>query len=83
MGSVKWQASPINSNELDYLEFALGEFLPVESDARAKLTNQFDMIRAIMNKPGSFYAYNHRLGDIDFFIVDPIGNRVIIINHNT
>lgn len=85
----KWDKTPLNQDEQKFLDFALSEFTPDDTDKAKKIQDTFDYIEKIMNEPGHYYAYNYYMhsndyiGDIDFFIISPTDKKLIVINHNT
>lgn len=84
----KWNATPINSKETIYLNFALTKY-PSNVENQNKLQNIFNYIREAVNKEGSFYSYNVKqhstdwIGNIDFYFLSPKDKKLIKINHNT
>lgn len=84
----KWQTTPIKENETIFLDFATDEAIYNDLIENKKLQEIFNEIKVALSNEGSFYAYNFNmpgttLKDIDLYIIIPLKNKIIIINHNT
>lgn len=85
----KWKKGPMDSNEIEYLNFALDEELPIEKEYSKNLRAWFSLIRESMKSSDCLYSYNYLkhdenyIGNIDFYIILPKLRLLITINHNT
>ena len=87
-----WRQGPLDPQFQEQLDFALTQYY---GEPESGLTAQFEAIRQAISKQGGYYAFvyntqeqypndpDSRTGNIDFFVVDLIGNRLYSINHNT
>lgn len=80
-----WHEAPFDTKFEAYLDFALSRY---DADRAPGLAGQFEAIRLSLQRQGTYYAFFHHFagdypGDIDLFIVDLVGGRVYLINHNT
>ncbi|WP_339135907.1 MAG: hypothetical protein WGN25_19200 [Candidatus Electrothrix sp. GW3-4] len=80
-----WHEAPADANFSKYLDFALSRY---DAESAADLTIYFRAIRKALARKQTYYAffvYDHEEypGNIDLFIVDILGNRLYLINHNT
>lgn len=74
-----------------HLNFILWETNLLEDDSAemVELRRNYDEVRTILSEPGNYYAYTYSHlqsgypANIDFFILSPSQQRLIIINHNT
>ncbi len=83
--SEHWHKSPFDPQFAKYLEFALARYL---ADDSSQIVAYHEAIQKALDHPGCYYSFfynNHDedVGDIDFFVVDLINNRLYMINHNT
>ena len=74
---VRWKEAPFNPDYEGYLDFALYAASGHESD-----------IKEALSRKGTYYAFFHSdhgssPGNIDFFIVDLVEDRLYVINVNT
>jgi hypothetical protein len=80
-----WRPTPPAPEYEKYVEFALSSG---DLDNASGLADLFRTVREALARQGNFYAFvckdgKYVPGNIDFFLVDLKGNRLILINHNT
>jgi hypothetical protein len=78
-----WKPTPARAEDHRYIEFAIsGAPHSVQAE-----------VRTVLNIPGGWYAFLSREGgsvhahswvmNVDFYVVDPLGRRFYLVNHNT
>jgi len=77
-GAVTWKKTPVVKGEKHLLEFAT---LSSGGHSQEK-KEMLQFVREIGNSEGALYAYRGEKGNIDFFIIAPEKNLIILINHN-
>ncbi len=86
----KWKRGPFDEKDGKYLKLALIVGRPNDPEAVNHENNWTDRIRSILNNKNCLYAFsftNHdpteNPRDVDFYIISPDDNVLIVINHNT
>jgi len=75
----KWKKTPVSNEEQKFLNHAT----PSYGDWNEFKINKMKFVKEIANKEGAFYSYNFKdEGYVDFFIISPKENLIILINHN-
>ena len=74
---VTWKEAPLNEEYNQYLDFAL-----------FAASGHSEEIREALSRKGTYYAFFHydhgdHPGNVDFFIIDLVRNRLYSINVNT
>ena len=81
--STTWHKTPIPSEELKFLDFALDVYT---SDP--KLAAARSLLEKLANEPGNhisirYFMHGDYVGDVDFFLLSPSEKVFILVNHNT
>lgn len=81
----RWLEAPYNPIHKPLIDFALSDTFAGEDSG---LSGQLTRIRSALSRKGTYYACfynspNGGVGDIDFFVVDLVNNRLYLINQNT
>ena len=74
----KWKKTPVLKSEIEFLETATPNYGGWSQYRKDKM----DFVKELANQKGNFYAYNTKLGDVDFFIISPTEKLIVMINHN-
>lgn len=76
--SKKWTKTPILTTEYDILESAT----PSYGNWTSSKLNKMNLVRDLAKADGGYYAYNTNGGDVDFYMIIPDKQLIILINHN-
>lgn len=85
---VKWKTGIPDTKEQKFVDHALLQTYLYSSLRDKKISELLRTAETSLYKDTTHYSYAYRItgdyvADIDFFIIDPVGKLLIIINHST
>jgi len=75
---AKWKRTPVLESDQKIVNIALTKY----SGGRDVEIEKVDLVRSILDQPNSYYAYNHKNGDVDLFVLAPEEKLIILVNLN-